>query len=168
MSTIINVTKSSLPPMEEYINELKSVWDSRWLTNQGEKHRTLEQGLRGYLGAEQVTLFANGHLALEAALQAMGLKGEAITTPFTFVSTVNAIVRSGLTPVFCDIREEDYTLDPKKLESLITRKTVAILPVHVYGNVCQVERIQEIADSHGSTELIHFRVPARIMYVFPM
>ena len=145
----IQVIRSSLPPMEEYINELKSVWDSRWLTNQGEKHRALEQGLRDYLGAEQVTLFANGHLALETVLQAMGLKGEVITTPFTFVSTTNAIVRSGLKPVFCDIDPVSYTMDPAKIEELITPDTCAIVPVHVYGNICDTAAIEAIAREHG-------------------
>ena len=148
----ILVTRSSMPPWEEYVAEIKSVFESRYLTNLGPVHQKFQQQLEEYLGVPHVSLFTNGHLALENAIQALGLRdtgGEVITTPFTFVSTVNAIVRNGLTPVFCDIREEDYTLDPEKLERLITDRTVAILPVHVYGNVCQVEHIQEIADRHG-------------------
>ena len=119
----INVTRSALPPMEEYINEIASLWDSRWLTNMGKKHRTLELMLQEYFNAPNVTLFANGHLALEGVLSAFGLKGEVITTPFTFASTTHAIVRSGCRPVFCDIEPETYTLDPAKLEALITPET---------------------------------------------
>ena len=123
---VINVTKSSLPPYEEYCEELKSLWDSHWLTNMGEKHQKLEAALKDYLGAEQVTLFSNGHLALETVIAAMGLKGEVITTPFTFVSTTNAITRNGLKPVFCDIDPATYTMDPAKIEALITPETSAI------------------------------------------
>lgn len=142
------VTRSSLPPMEEYIEMLKPLWDSAWLTNMGAYHEQLKANLRQYLGVEQLELFVNGHMALEMAIQAMRLQGEVITTPFTFASTPHAIVRNGLTPVFCDIREDDFTLDAGQLEALITERTAAILPVHVYGNVCDVERIQEIAGRH--------------------
>lgn len=147
----IFVTRSSLPPFEEYLAEIRDIWESRWLTNMGEKHRALEQALAEKLETPHVTLFANGHLALEAALRALRLPagGQVITTPFTFASTTHAIVRAGLTPVFCDIRLSDYTMDPEQLEGLITEKTVAILPVHVYGNLCDVERIRQIADAHG-------------------
>lgn len=145
----IQVTKSYLPPIEEYMNEIRSLWDTRWLTNQGEKHRALENDLKRYLGADQITLFANGHLALETVLQAMNLQGEVITTPFTFVSTTHAIVRSGLKPVFCDIEPETYTIDPAKIEALITPETCAIVPVHVYGNLCDTEAIEAIARKHG-------------------
>ena len=146
---LINVTRSSLPPLEEYVNEIASLWDSHWLTNMGEKHKTLEQMLQGYLGAPNVTLFTNGHLALEGALSAFGLTGEVITTPFTFASTTHAIVRSGLKPVFCDIDPETYTLDPAKIEALITPETSAIVPVHVYGTLCDVEAIDAVAKKHG-------------------
>ncbi len=145
----INVTRSALPPMEEYMEEIASLWDSHWLTNMGEKHQTLERMLREYLNAPDVTLFTNGHLALEAALAAFGLTGEVITTPFTFVSTTNAIVRSGLKPVFCDVDPETYTLDPAKIEALITPETSAIVPVHVYGTLCDVEAIEAVAKKHG-------------------
>ena len=145
----INVTRSVLPPLEEYINEIAPLWDSRWLTNMGEKHRTLENMLLEYLGARNLTLFANGHLALEGILSAFELKGEVITTPFTFASTTNAIVRCGLKPVFCDIDPETYTLDPAKIEALITPSTAAIVPVHVYGTLCDVEAIDDIAKKHG-------------------
>ena len=145
----INVTKSSLPPYEEYCEELKSLWDSHWLTNMGEKHQKLEAELKTYLGAEQVTLFTNGHLALETVIAAMELTGEVITTPFTFVSTTNAITRNGLKPVFCDIDPATYTMDPAKIEALITPETSAIVPVHVYGTLCDTDAIEAVAKKHG-------------------
>lgn len=145
----IPVIRSSMPPMEEYMAEIAPLWESRYLSNHGEKARELERRAAQYLGADHAVSAVNGHQALELILQAMELKGEVITTPFTFVSTVAAIVRCGLTPVFCDIREDDCTLDPEKLEGLITEKTCAILPVHVYGNFCRVEEIDAIAKKHG-------------------
>lgn len=145
----ILVTRSSMPPFEEYAAEIRSLWDSHWITNMGEKHVRLEEELKRYLGVERICLFSNGHLALELSLQALGLSGEIITTPFTFASTTYAIMRSGCTPVFCDIRPDDYTLDADRLEALITDSTCAILPVHVYGNVCHVEEIERIAAKHG-------------------
>lgn len=147
----INVTRSSIPPFEEYCNEIRALWDSRWLTNNGAKHNELQATLEAYLSCPHVTLYTNGHLALENILSAFDFPrgGEVITTPFTFASTTNAIVRSGLTPVFCDISVRDYTMDPSKIEPLITDKTVAIVPVHVYGNLCDVDAIQRIADKHG-------------------
>lgn len=148
MAEKILVTRSSLPSLEEYTEELRSVFDSRWLTNMGEKHQALEQRLKEYLQVEQLCLFQNGHLALEMSLEAMGLQGEIITTPFTFASTTWAILRAGCIPVFCDIDPVTYTIDPSKIEALITERTCAILPVHVYGHVCDVDAIQEIADRH--------------------
>ena len=148
MKDEIFVTKAVLPPFEEYMEEIREIWDTRWLTNMGKKHELLEEKLKDYLKAERLSLMCNGHLSLELCLQALGLTGEVITTPFTFASTTHAIVRNGLRPVFCDIEEGTYTLDPEKIESLITEHTSAILPVHVYGNVCDVRRIQEIADRH--------------------
>ena len=145
----IPVTRSSMPSLDEYIEEIRGLWDTHWLTNMGAKHRELEDKLKAYLGVKGLQLFANGHMALEMLLQVMGLKGEVITTPFTFASTTHAIVRNGLTPVFGDIKEDDYTLDPDKIEALITDRTSAILPVHVYGNVCDDESLREIADRHG-------------------
>lgn len=145
----IQVTQSSMPHFEEYIQEIKDLWESKWLTNNGAKHQKLESNLVDYLKVDNLTLFTNGHLALEIILDSLNLSGEVITTPFTFVSTTNAIVRNGLTPVFCDINPEDYTIDVEKLESLITEKTVAIVPVHVYGNVCDVEKIDQIAKTHS-------------------
>ncbi len=145
----INITHSSMPNMEEYIEEIKELWDSHWLTNMGVKHNQLELMLKDYLDTPYISLFANGHLALEMLLEAMNLQGEVITTPFTFVSTTHAIVRKGLKPVFCDINENDYTIDVNKLEACITGRTSAILPVHVYGNICDCEIIENIAKQYG-------------------
>ena len=147
----INVTRSSMPSYEEYCEEIKELWDSRWLTNMGKKHKQLESDLKEYLKTPNITLYTNGHLALEGVIGSFGFEAgsEVITTPFTFASTTHAIARNGLVPVFCDVNPIDYTIDVEKLEALITDKTVAIAPVHVYGNMCDVERIQEIADKHG-------------------
>lgn len=144
----VMVTRSSMPPLEEYVEMLKPIWESAWLTNMGAYHEEFKEQLKAYLKTPQLELFVNGHMALELVLQALDLSGEVITTPFSFASTTHAIVRNGLTPVFCDINEEDYTIDTEKLESLITERTCAIVPVHVYGNLCHMERIQEIADRH--------------------
>lgn len=143
----VYVTRSVLPPLEEYIEEIKPIWDSHWLTNMGDLHGKLESQLKEYLKVQDISLFVNGHMALELAIQAMHLEGEVITTPFTFASTTHAIVRNNLTPVFCDIKE-DYTIDADKIEALITEKTSAIVPVHVYGNVCDVEKIEQIAKKY--------------------
>ena len=137
-----------MPEYEEYIEQIKPIWESRWLTNMGKQHDEFERELGEKLGVENIMLFVNGHMALEMVLQAMHLSGEVITTPFTFVSTTHAIYRNGLTPVFCDINETDYTMDVSKIEELITEKTSAIVPVHVYGNICDVEKIEEIARKH--------------------
>ena len=148
MSKIL-VTKSTLPSIDEYTKELTDLWESRWLTNAGQKHKELTENLQNYLKAREVELFANGHLALEIALQALELEGEVITTPFTFISTTNAIVRNGLEPVFCDIDRERWTIDTDKLRKMITKKTSAILAVHVYGIPCDVEAIESIAKEYG-------------------
>ncbi len=148
MSERINVTRSSMPELEEYVEEIRELWQTHWLTNMGTKHVQLQQKLQEYLGVASVELFTNGHMALELTLQAMELEGEVITTPFTFASTTHAIIRNGLEPVFCDINEKDYTMDVSKIEGLITDRTCAILPVHVYGNVCDVEEIGRIADRY--------------------
>lgn len=145
----ILVTQSSMPEFDEYIEEIKDIWDSHWLTNMGSKHNRLQAQLKEYLGVENIDLLTNGHMALELTMQAMGLTGDVITTPFTFASTTHAIVRNGLTPVFCDINPDDYTIDVNKIESLITEKTSAIVPVHVYGNICNVDVIQKIADKYN-------------------
>lgn len=135
--------------MEEYIDEIKELWDTHQLTNMGVKHNRLEKELQQYLKVRQVSLMVNGHMALELALQALRLSGEVITTPFTFSSTTHAIVRNNLTPVFCDIDPENGTIDTEKIENLITKNTSAILPVHVYGNICNVNQIKKIADRYG-------------------
>ena len=153
----IFVVKPSLPPLEEYMEEIRDIWETGVMTHNGPKHELLRKELERFLGIDNVTLFANGHLALEMAIQALGLKekgeelggGEVITTPFTFVSTTHAISRNGLKPVFCDIRRSDYCIDSSKIESMITDKTVAIVPVHVYGNVCDVEKIEAIAKKYN-------------------
>lgn len=141
----ILVTQSSMPPYEEFIETIKPLWESRWITNMGDFHRLFEERLKKYLGVPNISLMVNGHMALELVLQALNLQGEVITTPFTFASTTHAIVRNGLVPVFCDIDPATYTIDVSQIESLITDKTSAILPVHVYGNICNVEEIERIA-----------------------
>ena len=143
------VTRSSMPLIDEFVREISPLWESHWLTNMGVEHQKLENALKEYLGIGNVALFTNGHSALECVLEAMDLHGEVITTPFSFASTTHAIVRKGLTPVFADIKADDYTLDPESVERLITPRTVAIVPVHVYGTLCDVDAIQEIADRHG-------------------
>ena len=145
----ILVTRSSMPSFEEFTEMIRPIWDSAWLTNMGDYHKELDRRVKEYMGTENLVLFVNGHMALEMAIQALDLTGEVITTPFTFASTTHAIVRNGLRPVFCDINPEDYTMDPEQIEGLITEKTSAILPVHVYGNVCDVDRIGAIAKKHG-------------------
>ncbi|MDE5717312.1 MAG: DegT/DnrJ/EryC1/StrS family aminotransferase [Lachnospiraceae bacterium] len=148
----INVTRASMPPYEEYIEAIRPLWDTHWITNMGRYHMELENQLKRYLGVQEISLMVNGHMSLELAIQMMGFQkegGEVITTPYSFISTTHAIVRNGLKPVFCDIKRSDATIDEDKIEELITDKTVAILPVHVYGNVCNVEKIQEIADKYS-------------------
>lgn len=151
MSQQILVTRSSMPDFEEYCEEIRKLWDSRWLTNMGVKHQELQKALERFLNCPHVVLYTNGHLALENAIAAMQFPSgsEVITTPFTFVSTTHAISRNGLVPVFCDVNPNDYTMDVGKLKALITEKTVAIVPVHVYGNMCDVERIDQIAKKHN-------------------
>jgi len=149
----ILVTKPSLPPFDEYTTLIQQIWQNRWLTNSGPLHTELQKNLAAYLNLSEknISLFTNGHQALEAAIHALNLpKGsEVITTPYTFASTTHAIIRSGLMPVFCDISLDDYNIDVTKIESLITENTSAILPVHVYGTPCNVDKIQEIADKYN-------------------
>ena len=147
----ILVTQSSMPPYEEYIQAIKPLWDSRWLTNMGKYHEELEIKLREYLDVPELSLMVNGHMSLEMAIQAFGFPegSEVITTPFTFISTTHAIVRNRLKPVFCDVKLSDGTMDETQIEDLITEHTVAIVPVHVYGNVCNIEEIQRIADKYN-------------------
>lgn len=148
MDNEILVTRSSMPDIEEYIEEIRCIWDSHWMTNMGPEHKNLQMELQKYMGVDKVELLTNGHMALELSLQAMNLQGEVITTPFTFASTTHAIVRNGLEPVFCDIDPITYTIDVDKLESLITDRTCAIVPVHVYGNVCNIEEIDRLAHKY--------------------
>jgi dTDP-4-amino-4,6-dideoxygalactose transaminase len=145
----ILVTRSSMPPIDDYIEAIRPIWDSCWLTNMAPIHNEFEMAVKKYLEVPNVSLFTNGHLALELAIEALDLTGEVITTPFTFASTTHAIVRRGLTPVFCDVNIDDYTIDASKIESLITEKTSAIMPVHVYGNVCDIEKIDIIAKKYN-------------------
>ncbi len=144
----IFVTRSSMPELSEYVKEIAPIWDSHWLTNMGPKHKELQGALKDFLDVEHIDLLTNGHMALELTLQAMNLQGEVITTPFTFASTTHAIVRNGLTPVFCDVDPVTYTMDASKIERLITDRTSAILPVHVYGNICAVEEIERLAKKY--------------------
>ncbi len=147
----IYVTRSTMPSYEEYIQAIKPLWDSHWMTNMGCYHKKLEESLRDFLQVTEISLMVNGHMALEMAIQMMGFPegSEVITTPFTFISTTHAIVRNHLKPVFCDIKLSDGTIDENKIEDLITENTVAIIPVHVYGNICNIEAIQKIADKYN-------------------
>lgn len=147
----VYVTRSSLPSYEEYIEMIRPIWESHKLTNMGDYHKQLEMELKEFLHVANISLMVNGHTALEMAIQALDFpKGsEIITTPFTFISTTHAIIRNGMTPVFCDIKLSDFTIDESKIEALITEKTVAILPVHVYGNVCNYKEIDKIAKKHN-------------------
>ncbi len=147
----IYVTQPSMPNYEEYIEAIRPLWKSHWLTNMGEYHQKLEEELKKYLGVSGISLMVNGHMALELAIQSFHFPygSEIITTPFTFISTTHAIVRNNLCPIFCDVKMSDGTLDESKIEELITEKTVAILPVHVYGNICNIEKIKCIADKYS-------------------
>ena len=142
------VTRPSMPSLDEYVTEISSLWNTRMLTNMAEKHEQFGRSLEKYLHVENCVLFANGHSALQASLEAFGLEGEVITTPFTFPSTTHAIMQSGLKPVMCDVKASDGTLDPSLVEQLVTDRTCAVLPVHVYGNPCDVREIDRIAQSH--------------------
>lgn len=144
----INVTRSSMPGYDEFCEQIRPIWDNVHLTNMGPIHNRLKEQVREALGVENVELFVNGHLALYCAIRALGVTGEIITTPYTFASSTNAIVQAGCTPVYCDVKD-DYTIDETKVEALITDKTVAILGVHVYGNICNVEALEVIAKRHG-------------------
>ena len=146
----ITVTSPLLPPLEEFIPYLQQIWDSKWITNNGQFHQQLEQALAEYLGVEYISVFTNGTLPLITALQALGLtKGEVITTPYSFVATTHAIWWNQLTPVFVDVNPITGCIDPDKIEAAITENTVAIMPVHVYGTPCDTERIDAIAKKHN-------------------
>lgn len=149
MNKEIMVTQSFLPPIEEYIDQLRGIWDNHWLTNNGMLHIKFENEVKEYLEVDNVTLYVNGHMALDVAIKALNLTGEVITTPFTFVSTTHAIVMNGLKPVFADIKEEDYTIDEISVEELITPETSAIVAVHVYGRPCNVIELEKIAKKYN-------------------
>ncbi len=144
----IFVTQPSMPPIEEFIESLKVIWDNKILTNGGPFHKQLEEGLANYLGVNFISLFSNGTLALITALQALRITGEVITTPFSFVATTHSLWWNGIKPVFVDVEPETFTIDPSKIEAAITPYTTAILPVHVYGNPCKVNQIEEIANTY--------------------
>ena len=146
---MITVTKSDLPPLEKYVEYLKKIWDSHWLTNDGELAQLLAKRLEDYLGIKNLVLMSNGTLPLQIALRALDITGEVITTPFTFAATTNVLLWEGLTPVFADIDSETYNIDPTDVEKKITDRTSAILAVHVYGNPCYVEQLQAVADKHN-------------------
>ena len=144
----INVTKTYLPPFEEYATILKRAWDKGWITNNGELVQELEAKLKEYLGVKHLLFCSNGTIVLQMAIKALGLTKEIITTPFSYVATANAIAWEGCTPVFVDIEPSTFTIDPDKIEAAITENTQAILATHVYGFPCNVEAIQEIAERH--------------------
>lgn len=146
------VVEPSMPTYEDYCEKIKSIWEAKWLTNQGPLHAELENELKDFLKVPNVTLFVNGHSALDCALKCIKEKygeGEIITTPFTFVSTTHSFFMNGFTPVFCDIKKSDYTIDEERIEALITSKTKAIMATHVYGYPCNVKKIAEIAKKHN-------------------
>ncbi len=143
------VTQPHMPSLSEFIPLLADIWENRWLTNNGKYHQEFEKRLAEFLGVPYVVLFSNGTLALIAALQCLRIKGEVITTPYSFVATTHALSWNGIKPVFVDVDPVYGNLDPRKIEQAITPNTTAILPVHVYGNPCEVEAIEKIADTYG-------------------
>lgn len=145
----IYITRPLLPPLKEVYKKIKEIWESKWLTNFGEQHRTFEVELKKYLKVNYLSLFCNGTIALELALQALELTGEVITTPFTFPATSNSLYQKKLTPAYCDISLEDFNINPEEIENLITPKTSAIMPVHVFGNPCNIEKIEKIARNYN-------------------
>ena len=145
----IYVTQPFLPSLDDFIPYLEKIWDSKVLTNGGPMHQQLEQALCDYLGVEHIALFNNGTIALLTALQTLRITGEVITTPYSFVATAHSLLWNGIKPVFVDIDPDTLNLDPARIEAAITGNTTAIMPVHCYGNPCDVEAIQAIADKHG-------------------
>lgn len=145
----IYLTQPYLPPLEDFLPYLEKIWKSKWLTNNGDFHKQFERELAEHLGVKYISLFTNGTLALVTALQTLKITGEVITTPFSFVATTHALWWNNIKPVFVDIEPNTFNIDPDKIESAITPNTTAILPVHVYGNPCNVEKIQNIADTYG-------------------
>lgn len=146
---LITVTSPLLPSLDEFNEILKQIWDSKWITNNGQFHKQLEKELAAYLKVPYISLFTNGTLPLLTAMQALRITGEVITTPYSFVATTHSIWWNGCKPVFVDIDPLTGNIDPEKIESAITPKTTAIMPVHVYGKPCDTKRIQEIADTYG-------------------
>lgn len=144
----ITVTSPLLPPLDELIPYLQRIWNSKWITNNGDMHQELERQLADYLGVEYISLFANGTLALITSLQALNITGEVITTPYSFVATTHSIYWNKCTPVFVDVEPDYFTIDPSKIEAAITKKTTAIMPVHVYGHPANIEEIQNIAEKY--------------------
>ncbi len=149
MDNQITVTSPLLPPLEEFNKLLQEIWDSKWITNNGSFHKQLEKELATYLKVPYISLFTNGTLPLITALQALRITGEVITAPYSFVATTHALWWNGIKPVFVDIDPATGNIDPDKIEAAITPRTTAIMPVHVYGKPCEVERIQAIADKYG-------------------
>lgn len=145
----ITVTSPLLPPLEEFIPYLQKIWESKWITNMGQFHQQLEEALCDYLGVKYISIFTNGTLPLITALQALEIKGEVITTPYSFVATTHSLWWNGIKPVFVDIDPITCNIDPNKIEAAITPQTTAIMPVHVYGTPCDIDAIQAIADKHG-------------------
>lgn len=145
----IYVTQPALPPLEEFTEMLKKIWDNKVLTNNGPFHKQFESELADYLGVKYLSLFANGTLALVTALQALRITGEVITTPYSFVATTHSLWWNNIKPVFADIERDFFNLDPGKVEAAITPQTTAIMPVHVYGNPCDVDKFQKLADTYG-------------------
>jgi len=145
----IYVTQPFLPPLSEFIPYLEDIWETKWLTNAGPFHEKFEEALVNYLGVPQLALFTNGTIALVTALQTLRITGEVITTPFSFVATTHSLFWNGITPVFVDIDPENFNIDSEKIEAAITPRTSAILAVHCYGNPCDVDRIEHIADTYG-------------------
>ncbi len=143
------VTQPSLPDLKEFIPYLEEIWKSKWLTNNGPYHQQLEKEMADFLGVKYVALFANGTLALLTAMQVLRISGEVITTPYSFVATTHSLWWNNIKPVFVDVEPDYGNINPDRIEEAITPQTTAILPVHVYGNPCKVERIQEIADTYG-------------------
>ena len=147
--TPIYVTQPFLPPIEEFTKGLEEIWENKWLTNNGPVLKRFQTKLSTYFSNENICLFNNGTLALQIGLQGMGISGEVITTPFTFVATSHALYWNKIRPVFCDIEPDFFTIDPEKIERLITPWTTAILAVHVFGFSCQLEKLQKIATKHN-------------------
>ncbi|WP_421830114.1 DegT/DnrJ/EryC1/StrS family aminotransferase [Larkinella sp.] len=146
---MINITKSYLPPLEDYVKHLEGIWERVYLTNNGPLVQQLEKELKAYLDIDHLLFCGNGTIVLQMAIKALGLTKEIITTPFSYCASTHAILWENCTPVFADVREDDFTIDPTKIGPLITENTEAILATHVYGNLCQIEAIEALAKKHN-------------------